>query len=67
MPGSELIKNFIPVEEGPETFPRRMSENILSNSSALKNDIKAPKDSLFVEYITQRGVYAGILFYSSSD
>lgn len=51
----------------PESMERSTSATLLNQSSNIKADSKPPKDSFFAEYVTQRGVYAGILYYSVQD
>lgn len=36
-----------------------------SSSNLMKNNIKIPKDAILAQYVTPKGVYAGIFYYSS--
>ena len=38
-----------------------------NSPKSIKNDGKVPKDSLYAEYVTQRGVFAGIFYFSAQD
>lgn len=58
------------IEESEQTrdnIARTTSSELLSNSRNLQSNAKVPKDHFYAEYVTQRGVYAGIFYYSAGD